>query len=104
MELLARVDPAALRVLCERCFVRRLDVFGSVTNDTFDPQRSDVDVLVSFGERPRGRYFDVYLELRDGLENLFSRSVDLIEEDGMRNPYFIRAVQRSRRLLYHHVG
>ena len=102
MELLARVDRAALRALCERCFVEHLDMFGSVTTAAFDPERSDVDVLVRFGPRPRGRYFDVYLQLRDGLEALFFRPVDLIEEGGMRNPYFIQSVQRSRQALYRH--
>jgi predicted nucleotidyltransferase len=34
----------ALRTLCPRCHVRRLDLFGSAVTDRFDPLRSDVDM------------------------------------------------------------
>lgn len=36
-----------LAVLCRRCRIRRLSLFGSVLRDDFGPE-SDVDVLVEF--------------------------------------------------------
>ncbi len=44
-------DEATLRAtrdLCTRYHVQRLDVFGSVLTDRFDPSRSDLDLLVTF--------------------------------------------------------
>jgi predicted nucleotidyltransferase len=37
--------------LCRVHGVRRLEVFGSILRSDFDPQRSDVDVLVEFEPR-----------------------------------------------------
>jgi hypothetical protein len=34
--------------LCRLHGVRKLEVFGSILRQDFDPQRSDVDVLVEF--------------------------------------------------------
>ena len=42
----------ALRALCLRYRVRRLDLFGSAVTDRFDPLRSDVDMLVEFVDLP----------------------------------------------------
>jgi predicted nucleotidyltransferase len=39
-----------LRVLCRRFHVRRLDLFGSAARGDFDPERSDVDLLVEFDQ------------------------------------------------------
>ena len=43
---------AALIDLCRRHRVRSLAVFGSAARDDFDPDRSDVDLLVEFGKHP----------------------------------------------------
>ncbi len=46
----------AIRAACERFNVARLDVFGSVLRDDFEPGRSDIDFLVDFGSMsPRMR-------------------------------------------------
>ncbi len=45
-------------------------------------------------------YVNNYFGLRDSLENLFNRKVDLIEEKGLRNKYFIADVNRTKRLIY----
>ena len=37
---------------------------------------------------------------REALEVLFDCSVDLVMARSMKNPYFIKAVNQSRRLLY----
>jgi hypothetical protein len=40
--------------LCRLHGVRKLEVFGSILRQDFDPQRSDVDVLVEFLRRCAG--------------------------------------------------
>ena len=84
--------------LCKRLRVKRLDIFGSATSDDFRPD-SDVDVLVQF-ERDTGRLFDRYFELKETLEKTLRRTVDLVIEDAVTNPYFRVEIERSRRNVY----
>lgn len=67
--------------------VQRLRVFGSVLADTFDPARSDIDVFVDFQPGARDP-FDNYFGLKEELEELFGRPVDLVVSDAVRNPHF----------------
>jgi len=70
------------------------------STDEFDPQRSDLDFLVTFGDVPAGERFDPFFGLQQALQGLFGRSVDLAEAGAPRNPYFIRRLNESRRLVY----
>jgi predicted nucleotidyltransferase len=85
--------------LCRRYGVARLELFGSATTDAFDPERSDLDFLVEFDANPSG-LFDRYFGLKESLEALYGRSVDLVTVASLRNPYFIDAVNKTRRLVY----
>ena len=90
----------ALEDLCQRFHVSRLEVFGSAVDGTFDETRSDLDFLVEFQGVPDSQRFDTYFGLLHALEALFGRRVDLVEPGAMRNPYFIRRVNESRRVVY----
>lgn len=90
---------AALAALCRRYGVRRLDVFGSATTGAFDPRRSDLDFLVEFDSNP-AQLFDRYFGLKEALEALYGRNVDLVSVGALRNPYFIEAVNKTRQLVY----
>lgn len=87
--------------LCRQHRVRTLAVFGSILTDRFN-DNSDVDLLVDFEpiEHDKFDYVDNYFGLRDALERLFKRKVDLIEEKGLRNKYFIANVNRTKQLIY----
>ena len=89
-----------LEELCRRHRVRRLEVFGSAADGTFDPKRSDIDFLVEFFPFKPGTAFDTYFGLLEGLEALFGRKVDLVDATCMHNPYFIRGVNESRTMVY----
>ena len=84
--------------LCRRLQVKRLDLFGSATTAFYGPT-SDIDVVVEF-DRTEGRLFDRYFDLKEGLEALFDRSVDVVMAESTRNPYFREAVDTSRRPVY----
>ncbi|MBS0640320.1 MAG: nucleotidyltransferase domain-containing protein [Proteobacteria bacterium] len=91
----------ALRAVCRRFHVRRLDVFGSAaTGKGFDPNRSDLDVLVEFETLPSGEYADAYFGLQEALEALSARPVDLITPAALENPYFRQRVEAERRTLF----
>jgi predicted nucleotidyltransferase len=90
-----------LRELCRKHRVKRLDVFGSAARgDDFDPERSDLDFLVEFEPHQRKGLDDVYFELRDNLEALFGRKVDLVERSAIRNPYFRTLAETARVNVY----
>lgn len=86
--------------LCRRFGVRRLDVFGSATSDEFDPARSDIDFLVEFAPPEGTSRFDAFFGLKEGLEALVGRPVDLVDPSAMENPYFAAMVEQTRQELY----
>jgi len=89
-----------ITTLCERFGVQRLEVFGSAASGSFDPDRSDVDFLVDFGEGYDPTLFARYFGLKEALEGLFGRSVDLVMIGALKNPYFIESVNRTRQSVY----
>lgn len=91
---------ADLIELAKRFGVQELYAFGSATRGDFEPGRSDVDFLVRFKpcelHQRRRRYFDLMF----ALEDLFGTRTDLIEIQAIKNPYFRREVEATRRLIY----
>jgi len=90
----------ALEKLCRRFRVRRLEVFGSAVRDEFNAQTSDLDFLVEFQDLAATEYADTYFGLLEGLQDLFERKVDLVTISAVTNPYFLRSIDRARKLLY----
>ncbi len=89
--------------ICRRHGVVRLDLFGSAAGgrDGFDPEGSDLDFVVSFERRDAPALFDRYFGLKEDLEGLFGRGVDLVMEGAIgKNPYFAERVAKSRVPLY----
>lgn len=87
--------------LCKKHRVKTLSVFGSILTDRFNDE-SDVDLLVNF-EPVNHNTFDYvsnYFGLKDALEMLLNRRVDLIEENGLRNKFFIDNVNRTKHQIY----
>jgi predicted nucleotidyltransferase len=74
--------------------------FGSAARSDFDPATSDLDFLVAFDDLPPSQYADAYFELKEGLESLFGRSVDLPTEANLENPYFRERVYAARKPVY----
>ena len=90
----------ALEALCRRFQVRRLELFGSASGESFDPQSSDLDFLVEFEDPPSGGYADSYFGLAESLTELFHRDIDLVVLSAVKNPYFLESIEQSRTLLY----
>ncbi len=88
-----------IKELCVKHRVKKLYVFGSVLTDRFRPE-SDIDFIVMFkpmGVLDRG---ECYLDLCEGLEDLFNRKIDLISKKSITNPYFLQAVEQTMQLIY----
>jgi predicted nucleotidyltransferase len=91
---------AEINGLCLRCGVRVLYIFGSALRDDFDLAQSDYDFLVEFKAMSPGDHADAYFELKEGLERMFKRPVDLVTLGSIRNPFFSEQVFASRQLVY----
>ena len=86
--------------LCRKYHVAALEVFGSAATDDFNEKTSDIDFLVEFDSNVRQNRFDNFFSLLEELRQLFKCPVDLVEPGGLRNPYFIESVNRTRRKIY----
>jgi predicted nucleotidyltransferase len=75
-----------------------LSLFGSVLRDAFTPE-SDVDVLVSFDPDATWSLWD-FTEMRDELGALVGRPVDLVEREGLRNPFRRDKIMQTRKVIY----
>ncbi len=91
---------AAVRDVCRRLNVRRLDLFGSAVSGDFDAATSDLDFVVSLEESSPAEYTESYFALAHELERLFGRRVDLVTERSVRNPYFRQVIESTRQPLY----
>jgi predicted nucleotidyltransferase len=90
-----------VRQICRRYGVERLDLFGSAAGEGFELGDSDLDFVVSFERRDPPELFDRYFGLKEDLEDLFGRGVDLVMEGAIgRNPYFAESVAETRVSLY----
>ena len=86
--------------LCRTHHVRRLSVFGSAVRDDFDPERSDVDLLVEFESVNEFLYAPNFFSLLRGFDSVFGRQVDLLTESSIRNPYLRNAIEQDKVALY----
>lgn len=92
---------AEVAELCRRFHVRRLDLFGSAARGDFDCAKSDIDFLVEFDSgHPQALSFKTYFGLKEALETLFGRPVDLVEPNAVRNPYLKAGIERSREPVF----
>lgn len=89
-----------IRELCRRFHVQRLDLAGSAAKGQFREESSDLDFVVQFEPFPSGGHGEAYLDLWFALEDLFGRSVDLIEFGAIKNPYFLESIVESKEELY----
>jgi uncharacterized protein len=89
----------AIASLCRKHGVRSLEVFGSILRDDFDTRRSDVDVLVEFDPKAAGS-FSNFLDLKESLEALFRRPVDLLELRAIRNKRLRYYIEKSKAPVY----
>lgn len=88
-----------IQQLCKELKVKNFSVFGSVLTDKFSSD-SDIDFVVDFEETDPIKYTDLYFQLKDKLEQILKRQIDLIEERGIKNSYFRKAIEESKVVIY----
>jgi len=90
----------AIAELCRAHGVKRLDLFGSAATDAFRPGRSDVDLLVDFGDMGGRAKAHAFFDLQDGLREVLGAEVDLVMVAAVKNRYLARDIELTRRPLY----
>jgi predicted nucleotidyltransferase len=88
-----------IMTLCANHKVKKLYAFGSVLTDRFTAQ-SDIDLIVEFNDMDVLLYAENYFELKFGLQDLLHSSIDLLEEQAIKNPYFKNAIASHKQLVY----
>ncbi|HUI33019.1 MAG TPA: nucleotidyltransferase domain-containing protein [Dysgonamonadaceae bacterium] len=88
-----------IRRLCEQHYVSQLSVFGSILTNKYN-KNSDIDLLVNFSNIDLQNYADNYFSLKQALEEIFMRQVDLLEDKAIKNPYLRKSIDSSKRLIY----
>lgn len=97
--LLIKNNIEPLKQLCLTHNVDTMYLFGSATTSNFN-EESDIDLLVKFKKFDLAGYFDNYMSLKLKLKNLLGRDIDLLEEQTLKNPVLINAVNKSKELVY----
>ena len=88
-----------LKQLCQKYDVNTMYAFGSVCSDSFN-EKSDIDLLISFKNLTIEQYTDNYFDLHYNLQDLFGREIDLLTENSLSNPYFIKGIDQTKQLIY----
>ena len=78
--------------------VGEVSVFGSVLRDDFTEQ-SDLDLLIVFRNSRDKSLFDL-IDLKNELEELIGRSVDIVEKAALRNPYKKAEILSTAKVIY----
>ncbi len=88
-----------IQKLCLENKVKSLYVFGSALNEAFN-SKSDIDLVVDFNNIEIADYADNYYNLKFGLQKLFHRQIDLLEQKAIKNPYFLQQLNLQKKLVY----
>jgi len=92
------INREAITVFCKKWMIVEFALFGSVLRDDFAPD-SDIDVLVSFDSSAHWSLLD-FVEMREELKEFFGKEVDLVEKDGLRNPFRRHEIITTRQIVY----
>jgi predicted nucleotidyltransferase len=94
-----RIPRKRIAAFCQRWSITEFSLFGSALRDDFRPD-SDVDVLVSIDPKATSIGLFEIIDMKLELEKMFKRPVDLIEKEGLRNPYRRKEILRTAQVIY----
>ena len=91
---------AAITTACRLHQVQRMHVFGSALRADFDPNRSDLDLLVEFKAIEPTQLVRAYFDLERQLLEITGKPVDLVMADAVRNRYVRADIEATKQLIY----
>jgi len=92
------IDQETIAEFCRKWRITEFALFGSVLRDDFRPD-SDVDVLVRLQPDHGLSLFD-WVDMIEELKQMFGRNVDLVEREGLRNPFRRHSILTSKQVIY----
>jgi predicted nucleotidyltransferase len=93
-----KIDKEKILSFCHKWKITEFSLFGSVLRDDFRSD-SDVDVMVSFEANAGWDLFDI-VDMKEELQAIFAREVDIVEKGAIRNPYRRESIMTHREVLY----
>ncbi|HAQ61729.1 TPA: hypothetical protein DCR49_07005 [Candidatus Delongbacteria bacterium] len=78
--------------------ILELYVFGSALRQDFN-ENSDIDLLVKLSKGSGYSIFEL-IEIKEKFENLFRRKIDIVELEGLRNPYRKEEILKTAKMIY----
>ena len=86
--------------LCRKYGVKTLCVFGSILTPRFN-ENSDVDFSATFyPEEDPLVAGENRIQFYMSLEDLMGRRIDLVDEDYLKNKYFIEELEETKQKIY----
>ena len=91
----------AIRAACREFGVERLEIFGSATTSAFEPERSDVDFLVTYPETYDFGHFGARLfRFEECLTSILGRKAHLVMTSALARQLFREEAARTRMVIY----
>ena len=75
-------------------------MFGSALRADFDPNHSDLDLLVEFKAIEPTQLVCAYFDLERQLLEITGKPVDLVMADAVRNRYVRADIEATKQLIY----
>jgi uncharacterized protein len=89
-----------IKNICQAHYVKQLYVFGSASRNEMK-ENSDVDFLYTMQENtPEMEYADIFFDMLWSFEALLGKKVDMVPEKYLRNKYFIKELNETKKLIY----
>jgi uncharacterized protein len=85
--------------ICSKYGIARLEVFGSAARAIDFSENSDADFLVEFLPTVKPGLHE-FFGAKAELEKLLGRSVDLVQNGAVINPFVLASINRNRELVY----
>lgn len=86
--------------LCVDHNVKSLYAFGSSVTNRFDPDKSDIDLLVEIEEYDPVSRGEKLIDLWDKLEYFFNTKVDLLTNASIKNSILRKNIDETKILIY----
>jgi uncharacterized protein len=93
-----------IKQFCDRWHIQELALFGSVLRDDFQPDTSDIDVLIVVHPSAK-QGLSQWMDMKEDLENLFQRKVDLVSKTAIQQSHnWIRKqnILEAAQIVYAH--
>jgi uncharacterized protein len=93
-----RLSAQQIADFCRRWQIAELSAFGSVLRNDFGTD-SDIDLMIAFLPGAAWSLMD-WVQMRDELQTMLDRRVDLVEKRAIRNPFRRHSILNSSQVIY----